>query len=167
MHPDVLQDPVFQDLLRDYELASRKFRDAIIALRAYHLSHHKSPTDESMGERWRTAHLQNAASAAHDRVEETAAQLLRYGYEIAPHSSCSSHLAEIEQLRNAHKERINRRSGWKESADQHPHRGIEERVQIDGGPPITIVLRPEHYSFSKRSRRHEPAMDPETGGPDS
>ena len=89
MDPDIVHDPVFQQLVMKYELESRKLREAIIAMRSFYLTHHKSPQDENTSEKWRGAILSEFACEKHLAVESAAADLLRYGFEIAPKSSGS------------------------------------------------------------------------------
>lgn len=166
MDPDVVHDPVFQALLLKFELSGRKLREAVIAMRSFYLTHHKTPQDENSSERWRGALLSESAAQLHQDVEDAAAQLLRYGFEIAPHSNCPLHLEELFKLKLAHRERLEKRMGWGK-AEPHP-RGIEERVTVDEGPPITLVINPEHWSFTdrgkrsaaRRAAREKPAMDP-------
>ena len=57
MDIDVVLDPLFEQLLLKYELEGRKLRDAVIAMRSFFLTHHKSPNDESTSEKWRGAIL--------------------------------------------------------------------------------------------------------------
>jgi hypothetical protein len=148
--PHVTLDPVFQQLLQRHELAGRKLRDSIIALRSFHLSTHKSPADYDIGEKWRSAQLQEAAVHRLEDVRSAADDLLRYGFEIAPHSSCPKHLIMIGELKDAHQERL-RSTGWADRPD--PVRGIEEQVRVDNGPPITIVIKPKHYEFTEKHRK--------------
>ena len=151
MDPDVIHDPVFQDLLHKFELESRKLRDAVIAMRSFYLTHHTRPLDESTSEKWRGALLAEEACARHEGAESAAADLLRYAFELAPHSNGGLHLEEIMKLKHAHRERLDRRSGWG-TPQPHP-RGIEEKVLIDGGPAVTWVINPKDYEFTERARR--------------
>lgn len=161
MDPDVIHDPVFQKLLHKLELEQRKLRDAVIAMRSFYLKHHKRPMDESTSEKWRGAMLSEEAAARFQNVESAAAQLLRYGFEIAPHSNNALHMEEIYLLKQAHKERVTKKAGWGKTPP-HP-RGIEEKVRVDDGPPITLVIEPRHYEFTDRARkRRKPAIPPET-----
>lgn len=160
MDPHVLQDPVFQELMHKHELAGRRLREAVVAMRSFHLTTHKPPIDYTPSEKWRAAQLGESAAHRLDEVREAAAELLRYAYEIAPHSSCPQHLSEISSLKKAHKERVGRRTGWKHR-DPNQVRGIEEQVSVDGGPPITIVIKPKHYEFSERHRRAQERKKPE------
>ena len=151
MDPDVVHDPVYAELVAKHERACRKLRDAVAAMRSFYLTHHKRPLDESSAERWRGA------------------QLLRYAFEIAPHSNDGLHMEEILKLKAAHRERLERRTGWGKAAP-HP-KGIEEKVSVDGGPPITLVIDPKHYDYTERGKRArarregKPAMDPSTQPP--
>ena len=171
MDPDVVHDPVYAELAAQMERSSRKLRDAVVAMRSWYLTHHKAPKDESSAERWRGALLSEAACAAHEEAVESAAQLLRYAFEIAPHSSSGLHLEEIMLLKAAHRERLERRTGYGRRAP-HP-RGIEEKVNVDGGPPLTLVIDPKHYDYTERGKRArerrasrgEPAMDQDSSEP--
>jgi len=138
-HRDVMYDPVFHDLVRRHEIAARRLRDSVLALRAWHLNHVKHPGEENHSEKWRSAHLQNCAVAALETLRDAAADLVRYGFELSPHSSEAEHIAEIAASRDAHKTRVEKRTGWGRGPI-HP-KGPEEQVRIDDGPPITIVLR--------------------------
>lgn len=158
MDPHVVQDPVFQQLLQKHEIAGRKLRDAVIALRSFHLSTHKAPEAYDHSEKWRAAQLQETAVHRLEDVRTAADDMLRYGFEIAPHSNCPQHLAVIQDLKTAHTERIGC-SGWGVRPD--PARGIEEQVQVDGGPPITIVITPKHYEFTERHKRAQERKNPE------
>jgi hypothetical protein len=151
MDPDVIHDPVFQQLLMEYELESRKLRDAVIAMRSFYLTHHKRPLDETTSEKWRGAILSEEACRRHEAAVDAAAQLLRYSFEIAPHNNDGLHLEEIMARKIAHRERLDRRSGWGKSKP-HPN-GIEEKVHIDDGPPVTWVINPKNYEFTERARR--------------
>lgn len=160
MDPKVVRDPVFQALLAKHELAGRKLRDAVIAMRAWYLDHHKRPLDENTSEKWRGALLSEDAAQRHQDVVDAAAQLLRYAFEIAPHSNCDLHLEEIYKLKLAHRERLDKQMGY---GERRPHpKGIEERVEIDGGPPLTLVIDPKHWEYTDRARRirerKKPAM---------
>lgn len=157
MNPDVSHDPIFQQLVIQHEVASRKLREAVAAMRSFFLNHHKSPDDENKTEKWRGAALSEEASALFQRVEESAAQLLRYSYEIAPMNSSPEHMEELERLRSAHRERLKRGGGW--SGERKTIRGIEEKVHIDDGAPITVIIKPSAYSFTDRSRRRKPATN--------
>lgn len=151
MDPQVVRDPVFQQLLQKHELAGRKLRDAVMALRSFHLAVHKAPADYSSSEKWRAAHLQETAVQRLEDVRSAADDLLRYGFEIAPHSSCPQHMDQIQGLKTAHHERIGSHGGWGEAPEKV--RGIEERVQVDNGPPITIVIKPKHYEFTEQHKK--------------
>ena len=164
MDPAVVHDPVFLELLHRSELASRKLRDAVIAMRSFYLAHKKAPLDESASETWRGAILGEEASARFEAANAAQADLLRYAYELAPHGNSPIHLEEIELLRLAHKKRTERRSGWGTCGPTT--KGIEEKARIDPGPPVTLVIRPQHYEFTERAKkakeRAEPAItDPE------
>jgi len=163
MDPDVIHDPVFQQLLLKMELECRKLRDAVIAMRSHYLTHHKRPLDETAGEKWRGALLSEEAAARYQKVEDAAGDLLRYGFEIAPHSNDSLHLEEIYKLKLAHRRRLERRSGW--GPGDPPTRGIEEKVHVDDGPPITWIINPKNYEFTERARKskgkQQPAITPE------
>jgi len=151
MDPDVVHDPVFQDLLVKYEIAGRKLRESVIAMRSFYLTHHKGPHDETTSEKWRGALLGENAAQRHIDVEDAAGHLLRYAFELAPHSNDSLHLEELYLLKAAHKERLERRTGWGRS-EPHP-KGIEEKVSIDGGPPITLVIDPKHWDYTERGKQ--------------
>ena len=126
MDPDIIHDPVFQDLLLKYELAGRKLRDAVIAMRSFYLTHHKRPLDETTSEKWRGAILSEEACKYHEAVVDRAADLLRYSFEIAPHSNDGPHMEELLKLKAAHKERLKTKVTGR-PAEPHP-RGIEEHV---------------------------------------
>ena len=167
MDPDISHDPIFQDLLTQHELASRKLRDAVAAMRSFFLKHKKSPHDESTSEKWRGATLSEEASAKFRCVEESAAQLLRYAYELAPKNSLPEHMEELDELRAAHMKRAKFGGGW--VSGRRIMRGIEERVIIDDGPPVTIVLKPSAYSYTDRASRRKPArpgQNTSSGGSD-
>jgi hypothetical protein len=155
MDPDVIQDPVFQQLLTAFERINRKFRDAVIAMRSFYLTHHKAPIDESASEKWRGALLAEDASQKFQDVESAAADLLRYAYEICPNNSSPIHLEELMKLKLAHRKRLEERTGW--GTGECGPKGIEEQTLIDDGPPVTIVFRPEAYEFTDRARRKKPA----------
>ena len=163
MDPDVIHDPVFQQLLLKYELEARKLRDAVISMRSFYLKHATPPIDETATEKWRSAVLAEEACQRHLSVESAAADLLRYAFELAPISSDALHLEEIYKLKLAHRDRTNRRTGWGKTG-VHPL-GIAERVSIDDGPPITWVISPKNYEFTNRARKRressEPAISPE------
>jgi len=132
-------------------------------MRSFYLLHHKAPKDESVTEKWRGALLSEEASAKLLSVKSAAQALLRYGYEISPHNSAPEHLEEVAERRRAHQERLEARTGWGDVVDGP--RGIEEKVHIDSGPPITVVFKPSAYEFTDRARRRltseEPAMRPD------
>jgi hypothetical protein len=136
---DVSSDPLFQDLVHRHELAVRRFREDVIRLRAHSLFTEKVP--ETVSERWWMAKLQEAAHHQIDVVKDTAADLLRYAFELVPHSSDEELLAEIARLRAAHRQRLAQRTGWGQAPLQF--RGPEELVMVDNGPPVTIVLKQE------------------------
>jgi hypothetical protein len=171
MDPDVAHDPVYADLAAQLERSSRKLREAVAAMRSFYLTHHKKPHDENTSERWRGALLSEAACDLHQKVQEAAAQLLRYAFEIAPHSNNGLHLEEIMLLKAAHRERLERRTGYGRK-EPHP-RGIEEKVDVDGGPPLTLVIDPQHWEHTQRAARirerkaqaEEPAMDSDSDSP--
>lgn len=162
MDPDIIHDPVFQDFLLKLERSGRKLRDSVIAMRSFYLKHHKRPLDETTSEKWRGALLSEEAVQHHESLVEAAAQLLRYAFELAPHSNDDLHLEELLKLKLAHKERVAHPRGWKK-AEPHP-RGIEEKVQVDDGPPITLVIEPRHYDYTERAKRaqarRKPAIPP-------
>ena len=165
MDPDVIHDPVFQQLLLKYELEARKLRDAVVAMRSFYLSHHKPPSDETTTEQWRSAILAEEACQRHLSVESAAADLLRYAFEIAPISNDSLHLEEIYKLKLAHRDRTGRRTGWGKG-ESHPQ-GIDEQVSIDDGPPITWVINPKNYEFTERARKRREAKEPAMPAQDS
>lgn len=158
--PHVLQDPVFQELLQKHELAARKLRDATAAMRSFHLSTSKDPQTYTHSEKWSAAQLGEAVAQRLDDVREAAADLVRYAYELSPHSSSPEHLEQIQKLREEHEERVRSRTGWKKRRPEQA-RGIEEKVQVDGGPPITIVIKPKHYEFTERYRKSWKSKKPE------
>ncbi len=134
---DVYQDPIFQDLVRRHELAVRRFREDVARLRAHSLDNARIPDDT--GSKWLAAKLQEAAHHQIDAVRESAADLLRYAFELVPYANDPELLEDLAKARAAHKERLAQRTGWGKAPIQL--RGPEERVQVDGGPPITIVLK--------------------------
>jgi hypothetical protein len=162
MDIDVILDPVFEQLLLKYELEARKLRDAVIAMRSFYLKHHKSPQEETTSEKWRGAILSEFACEKHLAVQDAAADLLRYGFEICPKNSSAIHLEELYKLKLAHRERLERRSGW--AKPKPGPKGIEEQVKIDEGPPVTVVIQPQHYDFTARAQRRaisaKPAIEP-------
>jgi hypothetical protein len=158
MDIDVVLDPVFEQLLLKYELEARKLRDAVIAMRSFYLTHHKSPNDETTSEKWRGAILSEFACEKHQAVESAAADLLRYSFEIAPKNSSAIHLKELYKLKLAHRARLERRAGW--GTTPSTSKGIEEKVKIDEGPPVTVVIQPEHYDFTARVQRRSFAAKP-------
>lgn len=134
---DVYQDPLFLDLVRRHETAVRRLREDVARLRAHSLSHEKVPTDP--GGKWHAAKLQEAAHHQIDAVRDAAADLLRYAFELVPHSNDPELLADLAALRSAHKQRLAQRTGWGQAPLQL--RGPEEKIHVDGGPPLTIVLK--------------------------
>ena len=157
MDPDVIHDPVFQQLLLKYELEGRKMRDAVIAMRSFYLKHHVRPLDETTDQKWRGALLGEEACARHEEQQSAAADLLRYAFELAPHNSSSIHLEEVMLLKLAHTERLIRRSGW--GTTKPGPLGIEEKVYIDDGPPITWIINPKNFEFTERARRRREAKE--------
>lgn len=143
-----------------YERAARKLRDAVIAMRSFYLTHNKSPQEESVSEKWKGAILSETASQCHEDMVDAAAQMLRYGYEIAPHNDSPIHLEEITKSKLAHRKRLEMRTGWG-SREEGP-KGIEERVRIDEGPPVTLVFKPSAYKFTERAKRKKPATSPDS-----
>jgi hypothetical protein len=158
VNPDVVQDPVFQQLLIKFDRAGRKLRDAVISMRSFYLHHDKPPAEETTQEKWKSAILSEDAAQKFHNVENAAADLLRYAYELAPHSSSPIHLEEIMKLRIAHQERLKQRMGW--GPGEPGPKGIEEKVRIDCGPPVTLILRPEAYEFTNRAKSRKPASEP-------
>lgn len=165
MDPEVIQDPVFQDLLLRYEVAHRKLRDVVISMRSFYLTHHKRPLDETTSEKWHGAILAEDACRRHETVKSAAADLLRYAFELAPHSNNPLHLEEVMKLKMAARERTEKRGGH--NPERPILRGIEEQALIDGGPPVTIVYKPSAYEFTDRGKkaaqRKKPAMPLEEG----
>ena len=161
--PDVVQDPVFQVLLLKYERAARKLRDAVIAMRSFYLTHHKTPQEESVSEKWKGAILSETASQCHQDMEDAAAQMLRYAYEIAPHDNSPLHMEEIMRSKLAHRKRLEMRTGWGSTEDGP--KGIEEKVRIDEGPPVTLVFKPSAYEFTDRAKRKKPATSADGQSP--
>lgn len=158
MDPLVIRDPVFQQLLKKHELAARKLRDAVISLRSFTLADDKAPRDYTSSEMCRAAILQETLVERLEDERVAAEELLRYGFELAPHSSSPEHLAAIEVAKAAHKKRLSQ-DGWAETTVRP--RGFEEQVQVDGGPPVTIVIQPKHYEFTQRAKRARPPQNPE------
>ena len=158
MDPDVVHDPVFQQFVLQYELEGRKLREAVIAMRSFYLKHHTRPLDETTSEKWRGAILSEEAAARHEAVVEAAADLLRYAFEIAPFNSDALHLEELYKLKLAHRERLARGGGW--GASKPGPKGIEEKVRVDDGPPVTLVIQPEHYDFTARAQRAATSSEP-------
>lgn len=138
---DVLQDPVFQDLVRRHELAVRRLREDVVRMRHHYLHHLKRPADESAAEQWKAATLQNAACERLEEVRDSAAELLRYAFEVAPHSNDPEHLSSIAAARAAHEKRLTERTGW--GTRPILPKGPEEQVRLDDGAPFTIVLKPQ------------------------
>lgn len=134
---DVYHDPVFQDLVRRHELAVRRFREDVARLRAHSLSNEQVPADASG--KWLAAKLQESAHHQIDAVRESAADLLRYAFELVPYNADPELLADLAKAREAHRERLAKRMGWGKAPLQL--RGPEEKLHVDGGPPITIVLK--------------------------
>jgi len=155
--PDVIHDPVFQQLLLKYELEARKLRDAVISMRSFYLKHHKAPADETATEKWRSAILGEEACQRHQLVESAAADLLRYAFEISPVSNDALHLEEVLRLKLAHRERLARGGGW--ARTKASPIGIEEKVYIDDGAPITWVINPRNYQFTERARKRREASE--------
>lgn len=157
MDPAIAHDPVFLQLLTQHEKASRQLRDAVAAMRSFHLNHHKSPQEENTSEKWRGSILGEEAAALFQRVEESAAQLLRYAYEIAPINNDPEHMEEMAQLKRAHRARLKAGVDW--SGHRKTIRGIEEKVRIDDGMPVTVIIKPSAYEFTQRARAKQPAID--------
>jgi len=157
--PDVVQDPIFQDLLIKYERAVRKLRDSVIALRSFYLRHHESPQEESASEKWKGAILSESAAQCHQDIEVAAAQMLRYAFEIAPHDNSPIHMEELMKLKLAHRKRLEERTGW--GKGEPGPKGIEEKVRIDEGPPVTVVYKPQAYPYTDRAQRRKPAIEHE------
>lgn len=141
-HRDVLHDPVFHDLLHQHAKAARRLRDSVLALRAWHLDHVKHPGEETTSEKWRSATLQEDAVRSLEMVKTAAEELLRYGFEMAPHSGETEHITSIRAARSAHRERLKRFSLGKYGS-QEASTGPEEKIYVDDGPPLTIVLKPK------------------------
>lgn len=163
MDPDVVHDPVFLDMLHKLELNTRKLRNAVIAMRSFYLKHDANPQDESVSDKWRGAILSEESAARHEAVVDAAADLLRYGFEIAPLSSCPLHMEELYKLKAAHHHRLEVRAGWGKPVP-HP-RGIEERVQSEDGVPLTLVINPAAWEFTDKAKKanaqRKPAIRPE------
>ena len=136
---DVIHDPMFQELVRHHELAVRRLREDIIRLRAHYLELVKHPSEHSTSERWRGASLQEAVSESLDKVRSSADELVRYGFELAPYGTDAEHLDGVAASRAAHTKRLTERTGWGQKRIEL--RGPEEKIHVDGGPPITIVLK--------------------------
>jgi hypothetical protein len=161
MRNDVIHDPVFQHLLSKLEISQRKLRDSVIELRALYLTHDKRPLDDTAEEKWRSALLEEGVSNYQQKVENDVGDLVRYAFEIMPSNNMSSHLEEISKLKAAHKKRLKTQSGWGEG--EHTPLGFDEKVIIDGGPPITITIKPSKWSYTEKAKRikklKEPAMN--------
>lgn len=76
-------------------------------------------------------------------------------------------MEEILKLKLAHLKRLEERTGY---GKREPHpRGIEEKVSVDGGPPLTLVINPQHWDYTDRAKRvrerqasrEKPAMTPD------
>jgi hypothetical protein len=132
---------MFHDLMQRHSKAARRLRDSVLALRSWHLGHEKHPGEQTVTEKWRTASLQEDVVKSLDMVRDAAEDLLRYGFELAPHSAEHSHIEEIAKRRVAHKKRVEEKTGW--GSRPIELRGPEEQVKVDDGPPITIVLKPK------------------------
>jgi hypothetical protein len=140
-HLDVLHDPIFHDLLQRHARAARRLRDSVLALRSWHLDHGKHPGEETVSEKWRSASLQEDCVKAFEFERDTAEELLNYGFELAFHSSENEHIEDIRSKIAAHKKRLEEKTGW--GSRPIELRGPEERIKIDDGPPITIVMKPK------------------------
>lgn len=137
---DALYDPIFMDLVHRHETAVRRLREDVARLRAHYLqAATKGPQEDSLHDRWLAATLQSAAHHQLDLVRESAADLVRYGFELAPHSADPEHLAAISAAKAAHLKRLEERTGYGRRPLEL--RGPEEKVKLDGGAPFTIVLR--------------------------
>lgn len=158
MDPDVVHDPIYADLAANLEVSARKLRDAVAQMRAFYLSHHKTPLAETTSETWRGALLGELACQRHEAVIESAAQLLRYAFELAPVSNCPIHMEELLKLKAAQKERVVRRTGYGKCRP-HP-KGIEEKVIVDGGSPITVVINPKHWGYTQRAKNAAHSVKP-------
>lgn len=151
MDPAVLGDPIFRELLVEYENTGKKLRDAVIALRSFCL---RLPLDQdSVAQQWKVSNLSDDLSSKLVKHQDAAAQLVRYGFELSAHSNDPAHIAEITKLRAAHFDRLLCRPG--SLKDSRPViRGIEEKIDVnDGGPPVTIVIKPQHYDLTDRAKR--------------
>lgn len=164
MDPRILHDPAFHELLKSLEVAAKRLRDTVIALRAFYLDHNKAGHEETQAERWKGALLSSDASAAHEKLEDAAAGLLRYGYELAPHDDSEDHRKQIEHLKEKQYQRILTQRSESTSVE-HP-RGFEERVHVEEGHPLTLVIRPEYWHYTERAKqtleRKQPAINPDT-----
>jgi len=162
MKSDVIHDPVFHHLVLKMESSQLLLRDSVISLRALYLTHDKRPLDDTVGEKWRSALLEEEVSKFQHKVETAVGDLVRYAFEIMPTNNMPSHLEEIRKLKEAHKERLKTRSGW--GKDEHTALGFEEKVIIDGGPPVTITIKPSKWSYTEKAKRakklREPAIIP-------
>ena len=138
-HHDVLHDPVFHVLMQRHARAARRLRDSVLALRSWHLHHTKHPGEQDIGEKWRSATLQDDVTKSLELVRDAAADLVLYGFEMAPHSDETEHLSEIAAARVAHKKRVEEKTGWGTRAPEA--KGPEEQVKAADGPPVTIVLK--------------------------
>lgn len=163
MDPDVVRDPVFQALLSTFEMRGRKLRDAVIAMRSFYLKHHSRPLDETTSEKWRGALLSESAAQTHEALVDAAAQLLRYAFEIAPYNNNHLHMEEILKLKLAHERRLKGDEEWGDP--DHHVQGIEEKVTVDGGVPLTLVIKPKYWEFTEKGKqqaaRKKPAIPPE------
>jgi hypothetical protein len=151
MDPDVIHDPVFQAMLYKLELNTRKLRDSVIAMRSFYLTHDETPQAEGINDKWRGSILSEEAAARHESLVDAAADLLRYAFEIAPHSSCPLHMEELYKMKAEHRRRLEVRTGWGKPIP-HP-RGIEEKVQTENGVPLTLVINPSAWEFTAKAKR--------------
>ena len=138
MH-EVMLDPQFHDLLKRYELAVRRFRQAVADLRLFYFNHKLSPSEESASEKWRGALLQNAVNLAQVDLETALGHLGRYGFGLTPHSDSPAHLASLDYERQSQQKRVYGR-GWY-SRNSQPEGTEVELIDPEGGPPITVILK--------------------------
>jgi hypothetical protein len=151
MKNDVIHDPIFQHLLSKLEASQQKLQNSVIALRGLCLTHNKKPLDDTIEEKWRFSLLEEDIYKFQHKVEKNVGALVRYAFEIMPNNNMSSHLEEINKLKEAHKERIKTRSGW--GKGEHVSLGFDEKVTIDDGPPITITIKPSKWEYTEKAKR--------------
>lgn len=139
MH-EVLLDPQFHDLLRRYELAARRLRQAVIELRHFHLHQKLPPSEQLYAEKWRSSLLQDAVNHAQVDLEDCLSHLVQYGFALTPHSNSAAHLASIEHERQSQLKRLAGRGWFNRSGAPLPEGEEIELHPKDEGPPVKIIL---------------------------